>query len=180
MIVNLLYLTKVFDELGWKFKVEDDGKTFFIQNCSPAGHDLGFEIEAENDSDFVEKLKNYFENFDPEEETQLWYGQNRGEPSSLTELLEDMQESKKMYHKLYLEANRAFKMLHDSHSHNKSKYKFEFTSKKTICEKTTFVIEADSKEKAKEIASSYSYEDFDDWHEDPKAVKEESLTWRIL
>jgi len=167
------------ESLDWNIEIESDGKTIFLKNYSPEGQDISFEISAENDEELVSKLQRNYESYDPEQEASLWYGQNRGEPSSLETLLKDMKETQEMYHRLYLVCYRTLKNLKISQKDEK-KFKFEFTSIKTICEKTTFVIEADSEKEAKEIASTYSYEDFDNWHEDPKAVKEESLTWRLL
>lgn len=46
-----------------------------------------FLIQASSFEDYRKKVDEYYDNYNPEEEAALWYKQNRGEPSSLRELL---------------------------------------------------------------------------------------------
>lgn len=84
-------IENITDELGWYFNLEKDGKSIFLEIYSPAGQDCCLEIEATNFDDFKYKVREYYEGYDPDEETALWYGAKRGEPSSLRDLLNDME-----------------------------------------------------------------------------------------
>lgn len=83
---------KDIEGLGWYVKKTEDG--YFLENYSPAGGDMVIE---EPDK---EGIIQFCENFDPEEEFKVWYGANRGEPSSPGDLWNDCLEQVEMYDKL--------------------------------------------------------------------------------
>lgn len=73
------------EELGWS--VIEGQTEIEIASYSPAGEDISFVIFGNTVEELLESLNNI--DFDPEEHATFWYGANRGEPSSLQELLED-------------------------------------------------------------------------------------------
>lgn len=77
------------EELDWSCRMDND--TICLQIFSPAGQDCNLEIEATDFDDFRDKVREYYEGYDPDDEAALWYGKKRGEPSSLRDLLNDME-----------------------------------------------------------------------------------------
>ena len=80
---------KAIEDLGWSFKQTKDG--YFLENYSPAGGDMVIEVETK------EEIIEYCENYDAEEEFDVWYGVHRGEPTRPSELWDDCLEKGKMY-----------------------------------------------------------------------------------
>lgn len=76
--------------LDWSFSLNDNGKKICLQIYSPAGQDCNLEIDASSFNEYRQKVEEYYEDYDPEYEASLWYGAHRGEPSSLRELIDDM------------------------------------------------------------------------------------------
>lgn len=70
-------------------ELEDDKKYYAIQIDNPAGEDFLIEVPKTKTSEEIDFIINYCENFDPEEHFALWYGANRGEPSSVQCLLDN-------------------------------------------------------------------------------------------
>lgn len=68
------------------FSVTDEGNGFFINQYTPAGEDWGFHLDELAD------IKEYAENFDPDEEFEMWVDAKKngvaGVPS-YAELLHD-------------------------------------------------------------------------------------------
>lgn len=83
---------KAIEELGWSVEKTDDG--YCLENYSPCGCDMCVEIESK------EALIEYCENFDAEEEFNVWYGANRGEPSCPGDLWQDCLDMQEMYDNL--------------------------------------------------------------------------------
>lgn len=84
---------KVFDKFvevceaqGWTVRGERTDEYVTICNYSPAGEDISFDVEVDN---FVNDVYSEYDNFDAEEHAAMWYGQNRGEPTSIRALLND-------------------------------------------------------------------------------------------
>ena len=84
---------KKIEDLGWSVEVHKDG-SYCLENFSPAGGDMIIEEDSKED------IITHCENFDADEEFDLWYGANRGEPSTPSELLRDCEEQAKMYEQL--------------------------------------------------------------------------------
>ena len=78
-------LIKVIEELDWDVSEMDDG--IEISQHSPAGEDFCLFIAGRTAKQWIKSIEDIY--FDPEEHAAFWYGANRGEPSSLKELLED-------------------------------------------------------------------------------------------
>lgn len=72
---------KAIEDLGWSVRNTDYG--YCLENYSPAGEDLV--IEEQN----KEGIIHYCEYYDEDEHFDVWYGANRGEPSSPSELIKD-------------------------------------------------------------------------------------------
>lgn len=79
-------LIEVFKKHG--FCVNEEDRQFFVSQCTPAGEDWGFYL------DNLEDIKDYANNFDPDEEFEMWVEAKRngcaGVPS-YRELLEDQE-----------------------------------------------------------------------------------------
>lgn len=76
---------------GWNYTTyEQDGEIYVdFQQYSPAGEDFHVPAWGETPEKVVDDLKRYYEDFDSAEHACMWYGQNRGEPKSLRDLLDD-------------------------------------------------------------------------------------------
>ncbi len=80
------------EELGWTSDWDLKDGYFDMENYSPAGEDLIMTLFTEDFRSFESldhRLWDEWYDFDPEEHAVMWYGQNRGEPSSIRTLLED-------------------------------------------------------------------------------------------
>ena len=85
---------KVIEDLGWSVEKTDNG--YFLENYSPAGGDMV--IEEKTKEDIIQHCKN----FDAEEEFNIWYGANNGEPSCPGDLWQDCLAQGEMYEELRL------------------------------------------------------------------------------
>lgn len=72
---------KLADDLGWSYNVSDTpnerGEVFVeLEKYSPQDQDFIATIwfENENEQDFIDKLRNYWEDYDPDEEAVAWVG----------------------------------------------------------------------------------------------------------
>ena len=83
---------KAIEDLGWSVQETEDGYVF--RNYSPADGEMYIEEPT------LEGVIDYCENFDADEEFDVWYGANRGEPSSPSALIEDCKEQERMYQEL--------------------------------------------------------------------------------
>lgn len=99
------------NELGWCYYTSDkqeDEVCVELEKFSPMGQDFIATLWFENDNedDFIDKLKDYWQNFDPDEETARWiddmgHGIN-GAPYNLQDVLIDMEDCKEMLRDLYI------------------------------------------------------------------------------
>lgn len=101
------------EELDWSYNLfkEYDGRTYAeMEKYSPLGEDFGMIIHfsEENPADtFMNDLKGYYYDFDPEEHAEMWI-ENRGKngtPDSIQDLLDDAKDIEEMIGELiqYLE-----------------------------------------------------------------------------
>ncbi len=72
------------EDLGWNVSVDDEYVE--LEKYSPAGEDFCFDVSIQQ---FVADVREYAESFSPDEHAYEWYGQHRGEPGSLRDLLDD-------------------------------------------------------------------------------------------
>lgn len=99
------------NDLGWCCYTSDkreDEVCVELEKFSPMGQDFIATLWFENDNedDFIDKLKDYWQNFDPDEETARWiddmgHGIN-GAPYNLQDVLIDMEDCKEMLRDLYI------------------------------------------------------------------------------
>ena len=78
-----------------------------IEQWSPAGEDIGEEFYYSKP--IAEQAKDLYDYFNPDEHAVMWFGQGRGEPSGLRELIDDAESIKQMYYDLWqklLELNK--------------------------------------------------------------------------
>lgn len=105
---------KLADDLGWSYNVSDTpnerGEVCVeLEKYSPQDQDFIATIwfENENEQDFIDKLRNYWENYDPDEEAVSWVGNDghgkNGAPYSIRDILNDMEDCKSMLRELYIE-----------------------------------------------------------------------------
>ena len=80
------------EELGWQSNWKMDNGSLDIETWSDAGENIVMPLFEEDFRDYrhlTKRLMDEFEDFDPEDHAVMWYGQGRGEPSSLRVLLDD-------------------------------------------------------------------------------------------
>ena len=80
------------ERAGWncKIKKHKNGYDICFHTDSPCGQDVNCEISVRTLDEVPDEVHEYWKAYDPEEETMLWFGANRGEPKSLRKLLDDM------------------------------------------------------------------------------------------
>lgn len=104
---------KLAEDLGWSYDVSDTpnerGEVCVeLEKYSPQDQDFIATIwfENENEQDFIDKLRNCWEDYDPDEEAVAWVGDDghgkNGAPYSLRDVLNDMEDCKSMLRELYI------------------------------------------------------------------------------
>jgi len=110
---------KLTEDLGWSYNVSEapnEGEVCVeLEKYSPQGQDFIATIWFEDGSeyDFIGRLHEYWQDYDPDEEAVKWIGEDghgkSGAPYSIREILEDMEDCKGMLRELYVAFhNRAF------------------------------------------------------------------------
>ena len=101
--LNTKSLIEIANEIGWECDVNKEGKEYVVTfgMYTPKGQDVELEFFNEDLNCIWEDVKDYWENYNPDEEAMMWYGRNNGEPSSLRELLDDMEYVEKNLEELY-------------------------------------------------------------------------------
>ena len=100
-------IEKVAEELGWTvtWDKDNDGTKFVnFSQYSPAGQDFNVELDYENLGEIEDKLREYYDNYDPNYETYLWldesgHGKN-GAPYEMIDVYNDMKACEEMIDKL--------------------------------------------------------------------------------
>ncbi len=98
---------KLAEDLGWSYNVDDTpderGEVCVeLEKYSTQGQDFIATIwfENGNKSDFMDKLYQYYSDFDPDEEASKWIGEDghgaNGAPYKLSDILQDMEDCKDM------------------------------------------------------------------------------------
>lgn len=104
---------KLAEDLGWSYNVDDTpnerGEVCVeLEKYSPQGQDFIATIwfENENEHNFIKALREYWQDYDPDEEACKWIGEDghgeNGAPYSIRELLDDMEDCKGMLRELYV------------------------------------------------------------------------------
>ena len=95
------------EELGWivTWDKNNDGTKFVMfSQYSPAGQDFNVELEYENLGEIEDKLREYYDSYDPSYEAYLWldsegHGKN-GAPYEMIDVYNDMVACEEMIDKL--------------------------------------------------------------------------------
>lgn len=107
--LNTKHLIELANEIGWECDVKKEGKEYIVtfSMYTPKGQDVELEFINKYLHCIWIDVRDYWENYNPDEEAIMWYGRNNGEPSSLRELLDDMEyvddKLEKLYKKLWLD-----------------------------------------------------------------------------
>lgn len=93
------------EQLGWQVKTDTDKPNlvvFDFQQYTPHGQDFSFSVEMKgNDTDsLLQEIEEYYEGFDPDNESCLWIGKN-GAPYRIKDIVNDMEQAEAMIEKLY-------------------------------------------------------------------------------
>lgn len=109
---------KLAEDLSWSYNVceERNGDVCIeLEKYSPQDQDFIATIwfEDGNEHDFIDKLREYWQDYDPDEEAVKWIGEDghgkSGAPYNLRDVLNDMEDCKGMLRELYIAFhNRAF------------------------------------------------------------------------
>lgn len=87
-------IERIANELDWRVIWDEDNisgeKLVEFEKYSPAGEDFSFEVWYTHVSEIPEKIREYYEDFDPEEHVMLWANSaGRNGVPSLRRLMED-------------------------------------------------------------------------------------------
>ena len=104
---------KLAEDLGWSYNVSDTpnerGEVCVeLEKYSPQGQDFIATIwfEDGNEHNFIKALREYWQDFDPDEEACKWIGEDghgkNGAPYSIRDILDDMEDCKSMLRELYI------------------------------------------------------------------------------
>lgn len=86
---------EICQQRDWIVRIDDDGEAE-LENWSPAGEDLVFYVEK--DEDFVRGVKKLAADFDADEHAEMWVESRgkQGVPNSIRELINDADAIDKM------------------------------------------------------------------------------------
>lgn len=96
------------EELGWTVtwdKNNDGTKFVMFSQYSPAGQDFNVELEYKNLGEIEDKLREYYDNYDPSYEAYLYLDESghgvNGAPYEMIDVYNDMKACEEMLCKLY-------------------------------------------------------------------------------
>lgn len=106
--MNIEKIIKIANSDSWSVTEETfaNGKGLLFSKYSPAGQDFNISIEPSSSfEELLEHIKEYHDNFDVDYETYIWldsdgHGKN-GAPYHIKDVVEDMEDCKKMILDLY-------------------------------------------------------------------------------
>lgn len=95
------------EELGWTVtwnKNNDGTKFVMFRHYSPAGQDFNVELEYKILGEIKDKLREYYDSYDPSYEASLWLDDNghgkNGAPYEMIDVYNDMKACEEMIDKL--------------------------------------------------------------------------------
>lgn len=90
------------EKLGWTVTWSKNDVMF--SQCSPAGQDFYVEVDYKNLREIKDKLREYYDSYDPSYEAYLWLGDDghgkNGAPYEMVDVYNDMVACKEMIDKL--------------------------------------------------------------------------------
>ena len=99
-------IEKIAEELGWTVTWYKNirTKSVMFSQYSPAGQDFYVELEYENLGEIEDRLREYYDSYDPSYEAYLWldesgHGKN-GAPYEMVDVYNDMKACEEMIDKL--------------------------------------------------------------------------------
>ena len=100
-------IEKIAEKLGWTvtWDKNNDGMKFVnFSQYSPAGQDFNVELDYKTLGEIEDKLREYYDNYDPSYEAYLWlaesgHGKN-GAPYEMIDVYNDMKACEEMIDKL--------------------------------------------------------------------------------
>lgn len=100
-------IEKIAEELGWAVtwdKNTDGTKFVRFSQYSPAGQDFNVELDYKNLGEIEDKLREYYDSYDPSYEAYLWLDDNghgkNGAPYEMIDVYNDMKACEEMIDKL--------------------------------------------------------------------------------
>ena len=97
--MKIAEIKKIAERLGWRVDEYDDGTVEFSQ-CSPAGEDFSFAVNAK---DAAKEIYEYYDDFDMDEHIEMWIEAREngviGVPST-RQLVEDAEDISEMLKEL--------------------------------------------------------------------------------
>ena len=95
------------EKLGWTvtWSKNDDGTNFVtFSQYSPAGQDFNVEVDYKTLREIKDKLREYYDSYDPSYEAYLWLGSDghgkNGAPYEMIDVYNDMKACEEMIDKL--------------------------------------------------------------------------------
>ena len=97
---NLRQVLMIAEREGWTVDIDAEANRCELQKYSPAGKDFLISLEATTPDEFLNELKERYQNYDPSEEAYLWLGPDghgkNGAPYDMKDLYEDMEACEEM------------------------------------------------------------------------------------
>lgn len=96
-------IEKVANELNWEVNWEN--KSVLFSKSSPCGQDFNVELDYKNLGEIEDKLREYYDSYDPNYEAYLWLDDNghgkNGAPYEMIDVYNDMLACESMMLELY-------------------------------------------------------------------------------
>ena len=97
------------EKAGWNCNIKrnDDGKSWLVNFNTDTSHgqDVQYDYAVKILDEIKDEVYETWQGYDSDEEALLWYGAKKGEPSSLRDLLNDMDEVDEALERLYTALN---------------------------------------------------------------------------
>jgi len=100
-------IENIANNLDWSLSWDNDGSVKYVEfsKYSPYGQDFSFIVWYDNLEEIVEKIFEYYQNYDPSEEASYWlddsgHGKN-GAPYEMGDVYKDMKDCEEMVFELY-------------------------------------------------------------------------------
>lgn len=92
---------KLLKALEKKFSIESDGNSITVNTRTDYGEEFYEELKGSTDEEILESAEDAYRNFDIDEHFNIWWGANKGEPQTASELLKACENYKSYLEDLY-------------------------------------------------------------------------------